>query len=105
MDDLNTFFEIFSNVTVNTYLPMFPLKTLDEARTLLKDKYLDMEYRYTVCLKENNIPIGYVSIIDYDLGYGLLAEYWNKGIITESCRKVIDTVQDTLPFLTATHPC
>lgn len=52
-DDLNTFFEIFSNVTVNTYLPMFPLKTLDEARTLLKDKYLDMEYRYAVCLKEN----------------------------------------------------
>lgn len=50
------------------------------------------------------IPIGYVSIIDYDLGYGLLPEYWNKGIITESCRKVIDTVQDTLPFLTATHP-
>ncbi len=37
----------------NTYLPMFPLKTLDEARTLLKDKYLDMEYRYAVCLKEN----------------------------------------------------
>ena len=49
------------------------------------------------------IPIGYVSIIDYDLGYDLLPEYWNKGIITESCRKVIDTVQDTLPFLTATH--
>lgn len=82
MDDLNTFFEIFSNVTVNTYLPMFPLKTLDEARTLLKDEYLDMEYRYAVCLKENNIPIGYVSIIDYDLGYGLLPEYWNKGSIT-----------------------
>lgn len=25
------------------------------------------------------IPIGYASIIDYDLGYGLLPEYWNKG--------------------------
>ena len=40
----------------------------------------------------------------YDLGYGLRKEFWNKGIVTEAGRAVIEQLRkDGIPYLTATH--
>ena len=64
-------------------------------------------YHYAVCLREDNRPIGYVNLGTggaYDLGYGLLEEFWHRGIMTEACRAVVRrAAQDGIPYVTATH--
>ncbi|MCR2023040.1 GNAT family N-acetyltransferase, partial [Blautia pseudococcoides] len=65
--DAAALFQILSDEEVNTFLPMFPLKTTEEARDFLQEHYLDTYdqrsgYRYAVCLKTDNIPVGYVNI-------------------------------------------
>ena len=38
-NDLEALFNIYSNEEVNTYLPWFPLTSLEEAASLFKEKY------------------------------------------------------------------
>ena len=78
-NDLEAFYDIFSNKEVNQFLPWFPLKNLAEAKSFYQERYASIyqkkqRYAYAICLKENNLPIGYVNInLDesHDLGYGL----------------------------------
>lgn len=63
--DLNALYEIYSDVEVNKFLPWFPLKSMEEAKAFFEERYAkDYEkpcgYRYAICLKSNNTPIGYV---------------------------------------------
>ena len=108
-EDATALFLLLSDKEVNTFLPMFPLKNKAEARTYLYDKYINAEnngFYYAVCLKENNIPIGYVHVSNddsYDLGYALCKEFWNNGIITEACIAVLNTLKTIIPYITATH--
>lgn len=111
-DDISYLFDIFSDVTVNKFLPMFPLKTLDDAQVFFDKEYLETYnkpcgYKYAICLKENNIPIGYVNLSteeSHDLGYGLLKEYWHNGIVTEASRAVIEQAKKAGElYVTATH--
>ena len=64
-------------------------------------------YKYAICLKNDNIPIGYVNIginEPHDLGYGLLKAFWRNGIVTEAANAVIHQVKkDGSPYITATH--
>lgn len=105
-------FLLMSDQQVNTFLPWFPIKSIEEAEAHLQKAYLDSYqkpkgYRYAVCLRENNIPIGYVHVSDgedFDLGYGLRKEFWRQGIITEAAQAVIERLrQDGVPYVTATH--
>lgn len=109
VDDLEAFYLIGSDKTVNTFLPLFPFATMEEAKTHLQDKYLRnyenlIGFRYAICLKSNNIPIGYVNIHDNDsndLGYGLRKEFWQ---ITEACMAVLKQLKDVgFSYITATH--
>lgn len=78
-NDLKAFYDIFSDKEVNLYLPWFPVKNLKEAKDFYQERYAsiyqkEQGYAYAICLKENNLPIGYVNInLDesHDLGYGL----------------------------------
>ena len=110
--DLPAFYDIYRDEDVNTYLPWFPLKSMEEAEVFFKERYASeyerpFGYRYAVCLKEDGIPIGYVNVDtgeSHDLGYGLRKEFWRRGIITEACQAVISQVKkDGMPYLTATH--
>lgn len=110
--DLEALYEIYSDLEVNRFLPWFPLKTMEEARAFWQERYAaayleKQAYRYAVCLKEENIPIGYVHAAveePYDLGYGLRREFWHKGIMTEAGRAVLAQVKaDGIPYITATH--
>jgi len=60
-----------------------------------------------ICLKEDNIPIGYVHVSDdesHDLGYGLRKEFWHQGIVSEACKAVLGFLKTTaIPYITATH--
>ena len=111
-NDTEAFFEIMSDKEVNIFLPLFPLKTLEEAKVFLYEKYIKkhektLDFRYAICLKYDNIPIGYIKISDddsFDLGYGLRKEHWHKGIITEACEAVVEQARRAgIPYITATH--
>lgn len=110
--DMQAFFEIFQDKRVNEFLPWFPLKNIEEAKKFYKERYqtvYDQEqgYAYAICLKEDNVPIGYINIDmneSHDLGYDLKHDFWNKGIITEACLAIIEQAKkDHIPFITATH--
>ena len=85
-NDLYTLFKIHSDKDVTTYLPWFPLQSIEEANLFLRERYLDTYrqpygYKYAICLKNDNIPIGYVNIDinePHDLGYGLLKAFWRN---------------------------
>lgn len=111
-EDLETLYEIYSDVEVNRFLPWFPVRTMEEARTVFEERYASkyaqaQAYAYAVCLKRDNRPIGYVKVDmeeHHDFGYGLRKEFWHQGIITEAGRAVIHQVRtDKLPYITATH--
>ena len=110
--DLDALYEIFRDEEVNTFLPWLPLKSLDDARNFYEARYsrayrLPCAYRYAICLKAENIPIGYIHVASddsHDLGYGLRREFWHKGIATEAGWAVIEQIRrDGIPYLTATH--
>jgi RimJ/RimL family protein N-acetyltransferase len=111
-DDTEALFEILKDEETNTFLPWFPLKNLDETKLFLQQRFLDYyaertAYRYAVCLKIDNKPIGYVCLSDNescDLGYCLKREHWHKGIVTEASSAVVKKI--TLAgytYITATH--
>lgn len=111
-DDIEALFEIYKDEEVNTYLPWFPLKSLKEAENFFYERYskayeLDKGYRYAICLKTDNKPIGYVNVSmdnNHDLGYGLRKDFWHKGIITEASKAVLEQVKkDGFLYVTATH--
>ncbi len=106
--DVDAFFEILSDKEVNKFLPMFPLKDIEEAKKHLQERYLVADgYHYAICLKVDNVPIGFINVSDnesYDFGYGLKKEFWNKGIVTEASKAVIEQLKkDGMPYITATH--
>ena len=110
--DLGALYEIHRDVEVNRFLPWFPLKSLDDARDFYEARYargyrLPCAYRYAICPKAENIPIGCIHVASDDshgLGYGLRREFWHRGIATEAGRAVIEQVRrDGIPYLTATH--
>ena len=111
--DLEALFSILSDEEVNKYLPWFTIKTLEEAKVFLYERYINFDfdinsYKYAVCRKENNIPIGYINFYnnedDNDFGYAIKKEYWNMGIITEACNRVIlELKNNNIKYITATH--
>lgn len=111
-DDLVALFLILKDEEVNKFLPWYPMKNIEETKKFYKERYdskylLSQAYGYAICLKEDNIPIGYINVDmsdSHDLGYGLRKEYWHKGIVTEAAKAVIEQVKkDGLPYITATH--
>lgn len=111
-NDVTALFRIMSDAAVNRFLPLFPLKTVEEAENYLQEKYLSryeagVDFYYALCFKADNVPVGYIKVSEddsHDLGYGLRREYWNKGIMTEACRAVLEAVEKAgLPYVTATH--
>lgn len=111
-NDLEALFNIYSNEEVNTYLPWFPLTSLEEAASLFKEKYREVYkrpygYHYAICPKNSNLPAGYIHAgtdDSHDLGYGLLQEFWHRGFATEAARAVVARLKkDGMPYITATH--
>lgn len=111
-EDIEALFAIYKDEEVNTYLPWFTLQTIDEAKTFFKERYANVYqqpqgYHYAICLKTDNVPIGYVHVsMDeaHDFGYGLRKEFWHQGIVSEASKAVVEQIKkDGLPYITATH--
>lgn len=110
--DIKSLFLILSDVETNKFLPWYPVKDIEETKKFYKEKYaekyeLPQSYAYAICLKNDNLPIGYIKIDmedHHDFGYGLRKEFWYKGIATEAGMAVIEQAKkDGIPYITATH--
>lgn len=110
--DMKSLYIILSDKEVNKYLPWYPVEDVAEAKKFYKTKIESKDqkgdgYYFLVCLKENKIPIGYVTVSggqSHDFGYGLLKEYWGQGLITEACDAVIHFLKaQGWTYITATH--
>lgn len=111
-EDGEALLRILNDREVNRFLPWFPLETLEEAQAYLWRRYLvtyqkPVGFRYAICLRTDNVPIGYVwadGPDSYDFGYGLREEYWHRGIVTEASRAVVERMRAAgIPYITATH--
>ena len=111
-NDIEALYLILADKEVNTFLPWFPLKTIEEAQAFFETRYAanyekPQAYAYAVCLKEDNYPIGYIKVDmdeSHDFGYGLRKEFWHRKIVTEAGSAVIAQVRkDGLSYITATH--
>ena len=61
-NDLKALYKIYSDKEVNTFLPWFPLKTIEEAKMFYENQFVSkynqkITYNYAVCLKKDNFPI------------------------------------------------
>lgn len=111
-DDLKALFNIYKDKEVNTFLPWLPLKSMEEAKNFFNEQYIEAYkqpngYKYAICLKTDNLPIGYVNVSmedSHDFGYGLLKQFWKQGIVTEASKVVVEQLKkDGIVYITATH--
>ncbi len=111
-NDLPALQKIYSDPEVMAFVPMFPLQTREETRAFFERYYADTYrqpwgYKYAICLKSDDLPIGYVKVEgsdSYDLGYGLNKEFWHRGIVSEASAALVQRAKaDGLPYITATH--
>lgn len=111
-DDIEALYIILKDEDVNTFLPWFLIKTIDEAVRFFQERFADnykkpCAYNYAICLKGDNCPIGYVNVNmddSHDFGYGLRKEFWHKGIVTEAVKAIVERLKkDGIPYITATH--
>lgn len=116
LQDADELFRILSDEEVNRFLPWFPHKTREETLRFLQDSvFADYDkaiaYRYAVVLRSEGRVIGYLSFLGIDekersgdIGYGLLREYWGKGIMTEAVKALLFRLKaDGFRYATATH--
>lgn len=114
--DADELFRILSDEEVNRFLPWFPHKMREETLRFLQDSvFADYDkaiaYRYAVVLRSESRVIGCLSFLGIDekersgdIGYGLLREYWGKGIMTEAVKALLFRLKaDGFRYATATH--
>lgn len=110
--DLPALFDLLCDAEVNTFLPWFPMRSLKETEAFFRERYLSVYtrprgYQYAVCLKKDDIPIGYIHAAmgeSHDFGYALAKSHWHQGITTEAGHTLIGQLRhDGVPYITATH--
>lgn len=111
-NDLKALFNIYKDKEVNTFLPWLPLESMEEAKVFFNEQYIEAYkqpngYKYAICLKTDDLPIGYVNVSmedSHDFGYGLLKQFWKQGIVTEASKAVVEQLKkDGIVYITATH--
>ena len=111
-DDVQALYLILKDEEVNTFLPWFPAKSIEDAEMFYQERYAaqyekPQAYAYAICLKSENVPIGYIKVDmdeSHDFGYALRKEFWHKGITTEAGKAVVEQVKkDGFSYITATH--
>lgn len=111
-NDIEALLLILKDKEVNTFLPWYPMKNLEQAKKFYDERYTftylkPQGYAYAICLKSDNFPIGYIKVDmeePHDFGYGLRKEFWHQGIVSEAAKAVVEQVKkDGLPYITATH--
>lgn len=103
LNDAQSMFENYCHdEDICKYLTWNPHKDIDETKELLTDvftKYNDTTYRWAITLLDNPDKgvIGSIDMVKLDVengvaefGYCVSKEFWNKGIMTEAYKTVIE---------------
>lgn len=107
--DISQLFVLLKDKEVNRYLPWFPVKTMEEAKTFYQERYQNKEANpfYFGIFDEKDLCIGYININHYEgyeMGYALAKAYWNQGIVSAAAKRLLEYVKDcNIPYVTATH--
>lgn len=110
--DAEAVYSILSDTEVNTFLPMFPLESIEAAAQYIQTHCLQSyekqgSYCYAICRKSDGVLIGEVHVSEdesHDFGYWLRKDCWHQGFITEACRVVVDLLKASgMEYITATH--
>lgn len=104
--DMQALYQLLKDKEVNTFLPWFPIKDIEETKNFYERRFAYNQYNLAICLKDN-YPIGYIKTDmddSYDFGYALRKEFWHKGIVTEAGKVFIEQLKkEGIPYITATH--
>lgn len=100
-EDIEALFLILKDKEVNQFLPWYPVNNIEQTKKFYKERYAKkyeqpQAYAYAICLKNENLPIGYIHVDmeePHDLGYGLRKEFWHQGIVTEAAKAVVEQVK------------
>lgn len=90
---------------VTQYLTWPAHRNTDETRSLLKhwvSQYKELDtYRWCIELKEDEVPIGSISVVSLDsrvesaeIGYCIGKSYWRNGLTTEAVQTVVSFLFD-----------
>ena len=100
LDDAESMFNNWaSDEEVTKYLTWITHKSIEETKEILAfwvNQYEKEErINFAIVYKENNELIGGIDVVGYlegvpVIGYNLSRKYWNKGIMTEACKRVIE---------------
>ena len=100
LDDAESMFNNWANdEEVTKYVTWNTHKSIEETKQVLTfwvNQYEKEErINFAIVYKENNELIGGIDVVGYlegvpVIGYNLSRKYWNKGIMTEACKKVIE---------------
>ncbi len=110
--DMEAMLAILSDEKTNTFLPWYSARNLEDVREHVRERYFksyskSSAYRYVICLKTDNLPIGYIGLSDgnnHDFGYGLRSDFWHQGLVTEAAKAVVKRIgQAGYNYITATH--
>ena len=106
-NDMEAVYLLFSDKEVNTFLPWYPVKDLNETMDFFDKQLQCKKYCLAICLKNDDYPIGYVHTEEddsHDFGYALRKEYWHQGIVSEASHAFIESLKEKgIPYITATH--
>ena len=105
--DMTALFELLRDEEVNTFLPWFPVRSLDETVAFYEQRFKNSEYAFAICLKPDDAPIGYIKADtdeSRDMGYALARRFWRCGHAREAGAALIERLRrDGVPYVTATH--
>ena len=101
LEDVNDVFEYASISEVSTFLPWYPHKSKQDSIDFInfaKDQFAkNISIIWGIELKEDSKLIGTVDIRNTqpinncgEIGYVLSNKYWNKGIMTEAVKAIIN---------------
>ena len=84
-----------SDKEITKYLTWNPHENIEATKHII-DKWIEEEkepktIRFMITLKSSDEPVGSIDVVKYidnnpEIGYCLSKAYWNKGIMTESCK-------------------
>ena len=112
LDDLDDFYEYASVDGVGQMAGWKPHENKEKSLEILK-RFIEEKHVFAIEYKENHKVIGSLGIEKYgledkltefnnykgrELGYVLSKEYWNKGIMTEAVRGIIDYLFNELDY-------
>lgn len=59
--DMEALYLLLKDEEVNTFLPWFPVKNVEETKEFYRKHFAGEKYGFAICLKEDNYPIGYIK--------------------------------------------